>query len=279
MVLPILLGAGKAALPLLGKTAIAGGVIGGVGRLANETIPGLASMTGMDLDSIAAGEKFDLDNPGSYKNDPGDYLRSLISGVSVDQVEDKARQNSIDLINRSLKPSSEYIASGYKNLGLQGPDLTDFTYKEGESTKAAELRAQDAIATLKAAQEARAIGVPVQDLIGINSAAGMRAAVENYRENKKTTERERIREEQLADLAERRASQSGIRAEDIGVQLAQIQAQRDQASAQNNLQLQQLINQNNRLDRQDERNARKDQQALIMMLVQGLNNGLGNLNF
>lgn len=275
MVLPILLGAGKAALPLLGGTALAGGIIGGVGRIANENIPGLASITGMDKDSIAAGERYDLDNPESYKDDPGDYARSLVSGVSVNDIKDKAKKNAIDKINRSLLPIVDRLKSGYKNLGLPGPDPTDFTYKEGESTKAPEFRAQDAIATLRAAEKAKARGVPIQDLIGINSAAGMNAAVEKHLDDKGKTKEGEVRTQQLSDLRDSRAYQAGIRAEQLGLQMAQLQAQQQQAAAQNNLQLQQMINQNNRLDRQDERNTRKDQQALIMMLVQGL----GNLSF
>lgn len=270
-----LLGVGKIAAPLVKETAVLGGLTAGAGALLNQVVPGGREFTGMTLDEIAKGEGYDLDNPESYRNDIGDRLRSIVSGYSVDEVEKRARELAIKNVNDSLKADREYIAKTAADLGLATPDLSQFKYQDGQSTKTAARNTARELERLSTIEQLRESGIPLDVISGTKSAAGATGAAVKYREDQKKTrekeERERIQKE--TERLELRKDQR--RLEDLQIMREKMIDARSQADRNFNLQLQQMTNQNRRLDREDARSARKDQQALYAMLLQGLS----NLNF
>ena len=284
------------------KTAGATTLLGGGGALLSQgvlSIPGARDFFGATAERIAEGEKFNLDNPDSYRNDPFDYFRSLFTGVGVDKVEESARQQSIDKINRTLKPRYERVKTGYENLGLTAPDISEFQYQGNEGTSASDFRSADRLAQLKALKNAKAIGVDITGL-GSASAPAINAAIEEFRDQKAETKRKTLAGE-LADkqkelfTLQREAArdqlassermltqkllssdQNAIRAQELAI----LQAGNQNAARQDNAafrRMQQQYN-NRRLDMEQENINNKNRMQTIATLMQGLQGvaGAGN---
>lgn len=270
-----LMGLGKIAAPLVKETAVLGGLTAGAGALVNQFVPGGRELTGMTLDQIAEGEGYDLDNPESYRNDIGDRLRSIVSGYSVDEVEKRARELAIDKVNRSLKTERDYISRQSEKLGLAKPDLSQFEYQTGQSTKTAANNAANEIARLKELESLLASGVPLDVLSGTTSAGAARGAAVKFNKDEKEKKAQEERDRIKTETRRLELRQDQRRLEELQIMREKMIDARSQADRNFNLQLQQINNQNRRLDREDARSARKDQQALYAMLLQGLS----NLNF
>lgn len=267
-----LLSVGKIAAPLVKETAVLGGIGAAAPALINRFVPGGREFTGMTLDQIAEGEGYDLDNPESYRNDIGDRLRSLVSGYSVDEVEKRARELAIANVNRSLQDKRDFISRQSEKLGLAKPDLSQFEYQTGQSTKTAANNAANEIARLNEVESLLAAGIPLDVLSGTTSAGAAQGAAVKYNKGEKETkaqqERDRVKEE--TQRLELRADQK--RLEDLQLTRQRMIDARSEADRNFNLQLQQINDRNRQLDRQDARSARKDEQALYALLLQSLTN-------
>ena len=287
--IPALTIAGKSLLGLgIGTGATLGAAGVSQGALA---IPGLRNLTGLTKEDIARGETYDLDSPEKYRDDGGDYLRSLFSGVSTDEVKETARQQAISDLNKKYKPAYERAVAGYRTLGLDAPDISNFQYSAdgNEGTAAVEFRAQDSLARLKALQDAQASGL-IDNLAQYRNASpsAIQAAVVQGRKDEAEANRKKIRGENLADAARIRAQslEDALRAErradkraadQMALQLAQLSSS-DKISAIREARAdRQLDYQNRRLDLEDARANRMDQQRMILMLVKGLQQGVGAL--
>lgn len=282
------------ALTLAGKTLLGLGA-GGLGAAAASqgvlSIPGARNLFRLTKEDIARGETYDLDSPEKYRDDGGDYLRSLFSGVSTDDVKETAKKQAISDLNKAYKPAYERAVAGYNTLDLDAPDISNFQYAAdgNEGTSAVKFRAEDSLKRLQALQDAQATGL-IDNLEQYRNASpsAIRAAVVQGREDKaeaqrlkllgeSRTEAARLRAEALQDAyrAEGRADKRA--ADQMALQLAQLSSG-DKISAIREARAdRQLDYQNRRLDLEDARTNRMDQQRMILMLVKGLQQGVGAL--
>ena len=281
VLIPLALGAAKLGL---GTTAAVGGtgLLGAGLSRAALSIPGARNLLGATADQIAQGEDYDLNNPDSYRDDGGDYLRSLFSGVSTDAVKAKAKQQAIRKINQSLEDPYARVRTGYKALGLTAPDISEFQYNEqtGENTAAATYRAGDRIKQLQALQDADALGVDITGL-GNASTSKINAAVRQFNKDEVEADRLKLLGEQQAAQFQQNARADRIRNEErtdrLTQQLAQQKINTLQLQNQNAQALRSSQLDNRRLDLQEmqtnlenARTARKDQQLALLTIMQGL---------
>lgn len=253
---------------LAGAGILSGGAL--ATKAAIDLIPGLKETIGYTPEAIAKSESYDLNKPDSYKNDIGDYLRAIGTGISVDEVKKAAKQQSIDNVNESLRKGIKKIQQGYSSLGYKDRIPTNLGYREGEGTVEASLRVQDELAKLNSLQNLKADypDLAVDGLLG-KSSYELDAAGEKFRKNQ-------------FDSPEARARRTEERGESryLDLQEAQLAQRRfDQMQAQNNFQLQmdQMGLNNRRLDMQDARAERKDKREMLGLLLQGLGNVQSNL--
>jgi len=254
--LPFLTAAGMGLLKLGGTTAAVGGTGAAISQGAL-SIPGARNLLGMTAKDIAKGENYDLNDPSSYRDDIGDYLRSIFTGVSTDQVKEAAKQQAIKKVNQGQKDVYDRVRTGYEKLNLKAPDISEFQYQGTEGTAAAGFRANDRLRQLQALQAANAAGVDISGL-GNSSVSEIQNAQRAFQKNEAETERLKIRNEAKADLLEQQLRQDKI----------------NEANRQREfkiLQMQNALN-NRRLDIQESRDYRKDRQMAIMQIMQGFAN-------
>ena len=271
MVLPLVTAAGMGLLKLGGATA----AVGGTGAAISQgvlSIPGARNLLGATASDIAKGESYDLNDPSSYRDDIGDHLRSIFTGVSTDQVKEAAKQQSIKRVNQGLKPSYERVRTGYKKLGLEAPDISEFQYKDTEGTDASRFRAEDRLGQLKALQDASASGVNIAGLANASPSA-IRNAITTHQEEKTEANYQRRRGESLADqatiFARQDAKEARLRADTLRQQMRRDKQTEANRAQQFQIQQMQLGLENRRLDMQEARNFRQDRQKAIMQIMQG----------
>lgn len=269
--------AGMGLLKLGGATAAVGGTGAAISQGAL-SIPGARNLFGLTAEDIARGENYDLNDPSTYRDDIGDYLRSIFTGVSTKDVKDKAREQAIKRVNQGLRTRYEAIKTGYETLGLKAPDEKEFQYGRGnnegtETTAAADQRTTQRELQLQALQDAAGSGVDVSGLAN-SSPSAIKNAQRLYLKDEKESEYQKRRGENLADqariFARQDAKEARLRADTLRQQMrrdAQTEANRAQ---QFQIQQMQLGLENRRLDMQEARNFRQDRQKAIMQIVQGL---------
>jgi len=277
MVLPLVTAAGMGLLKLGGATALAGGATAAASQ-GVLSIPGARNLLGATASDIAKGENYDLNDPSNYRDDIGDYLRSVFTGVSTDQVKEAAKQQSIKRVNQGLKPSYERVRTGYKKLGLEAPDISEFQYKGTEGTDASTFRAEDRLGQLKALQDASEAGV---DIAGLSNASpsAIRSAITDHKETKAETlyqKREGERKAEQAEIYARAdAKEARLRADTLAEQMRRDKNTEANRTQQFQIQQMQLGLENRRLDMQEARNFRNDRNKAIMQIVQGMQ-AMGN---
>lgn len=277
MVLPLVTAAGMGLLKLGGATALAGGATAAASQ-GVLSIPGARNLLGATASDIAKGESYDLNDPSSYRDDFGDYLRSVFTGVSTDQVKEAAKQQSIKTVNQGLKPAYERVRTGYKKLGLEAPDISEFQYQGTEGTDASRFRAEDRLGQLQALKDASAAGVNISGLSNASPSA-INNAVRLHQKGEAEADRLRIRNEGLADqatiFARQDAKEARLRADTLAEQMRRDKNTEANRAQQFQIQQMQLGLDNRRLDMQEARNFRNDRQKAIMQIVQGMQ-AMGN---
>ena len=270
--LPLVTAAGMGLLKLGGATAAVGGTTAALSQ-GVLNIPGARNLLGATASDIAKGESYDLNDPSSYRDDIGDYLRSIFTGVSTDQVKEAAKQQAIKRVNQGLKPSYERVRTGYKKLGLEAPDISEFQYKGTEGTDASRFRAEDRLGQLKALQDANAAGVNIAGLANASPSA-INNAVRLHQKREAEADRLKIRNEGLADqariFARQDAKEARLRADTLREQMRRDKQTEANRAQEFQIQQMQLGLENRRLDMQEARNFRNDRHKAIMQIVQGM---------
>ena len=260
---------------LAGAGILSGGAL--ATKAAIDLIPGLKESIGYTPEAIAEGESFNLNKPDSYKDDLGDNLRALRTGISTKQVKDAARQQAIDAVNTSLRTDIKQIKQGYTNLGYKDRMPINLGYREGEGTSEASLRVQDELKKLNSLQNLKASypGLAVDGLLG-KSSYELDAEGERFRKSQKGSPESRA-ERQEGRLLEDRSKEQSRYLDLMEQNLANRQFQ--QSQAQNNFQLQmgQMGMNNRRLDMENARSNRRDQREALALILQGLGNVSNNL--
>ena len=269
--LPLVTAAGMSLLKLGGATAAVGGTTAALSQ-GVLSIPGARNLLGATASDIAKGESYDLNDPSSYRDDINDYLRSLFTGVSTDQVKEAAKQQAIKRVNQGLKPSYERVRTGYKKLGLEAPDISEFQYQGTEGTDASSFRAEDRLGQLKALQDANAAGVDIAGLANASQSA-IRNAITSHREAKTEAlyqKREGERKKEQAEIFARQdAKEARLRADTMRQQIRRDEQAEANRAMEFQIQQMQLGLENRRLDMQEARNFRQDRQKAIMQIMQG----------
>lgn len=270
-------------LPLVGYGAAAlGGTAAATGTAAAISqgvlnIPGARDLLGATADDIAKGENYNLNDPSAYRDDIGDHLRSLFTGISTNDVKNQARAQAIKRVNQSLGTRYDAIKTGYEALGLKAPEKTEFQYGRGnnegtETKEAAGLRATQSELRLKALNDADAMGV---DIVGLSNASvsAIKNAQRLHIKGENETDRLRIRNEGLADqariFARQDAKESRLRADTLRQQMRRDKQTEANRAQQFQIQQMQLGLDNRRLDMQEARNFRNDRQKAIMQIMSG----------
>lgn len=275
--LPLLLAGGK----LVGGLGLTGAGAVGLSQAALQ-IPGARELLGLTQEDIARGETYDLNNPDKYRDDIGDYARSLFSGVSTDQVREAAKNQAITDLNKSFRPAYARVKSGYEALGLQAPDISEFEYNKGtgENTAALSFRSEDRLKQLEALQNANAAGVDISGL-GSASVSTIGRAIEDQRKADLEAERLKLKAEAEDVLNKANLRADGIRQEEradlLGQQIRSQEVNMLQLNNQNAAALRSSQLNNRRLDLQekrqdveDRRTSRRDQQLALMTIMKGL---------
>lgn len=218
----------------------------------------MLSLIGLSADQQAQREASSLNNKNTGFDDwdLGDRFRSLVTGVSKDDVLQRAQQIAADRINenntsligdtrRSLAGTGLESATGlrYKPGQTEAQFLDDLTTDLNRGTAARQYLAQDGSDPSKISADTQ-----VSDLIGLSKTA---------RDNVKNE----TRQQKLADVASERAHASGLVAQ-------QLEAGRDQYNHQFRTQEARLAHQDkqNRLDRALERELGNSSSDLQMQL-------------
>ena len=276
-------------LPLIGygAKALAGTAVAGGGTAAASqgllSIPGARNLFGLTADDIAKGESYDLNDPSTYRDDIGDHLRSFFTGVSTNEVKEKARAQAVKKVNQSLGTRYDAIKTGYESLGLKAPERSEFQYGRGnnegtETTAAAGLRATQRELQLQALQNADATGV---DVTGLSNASpsSIKNAQRLHIKGENEADRQRIRGEALSDqatiFARQDAKEARLRADTLAEQMRRDKNTEANRAQQFQIQQMQLGLENRRLDMQEARNFRNDRHKAIMQIVQGMR-AMGN---
>lgn len=274
-----------AALLAGGKLLTGLALTGGGAALASQgvlSIPGARNLAGLTKEDIARGETYDLNNPDSYRDEIGDYVRSAFSGVSTDEVRETAKAQAIENLNRKFRPAYERVKQGYQDLGLPVPDISEFEYNTatGENTAALGFRADDRLKQLEALQGADAAGVDISGLGGA-SVSTINRAVDVERKDELERERLKLKREAEATLAKANQRADTIRNEErtdlLRQQIRNQELQMLQLNNQNAAAIRSSQLDNRRLDLQEQRqnyenrrNSRKDQQLALMTIMKGL---------
>ena len=276
MVLPLVTAAGMGLLKLGGATA----AVGGTGAAISQgvlSIPGARNLLGATASDIAKGEIYDLNDPSSYRDDIGDHLRSLFTGISTNEVKEKARAQAIKKVNQGLRTRYDAIKTGYETLGLKAPDEKEFQYGRGnnegtETTAAADQRTTQRELQLQALQDAAGSGVDVSGLAN-SSPSAIKNAQRLHLKDEKETEYQRRRGENLADqamiFARQDAKEARLRADTLREQMRRDKQTEANRAQQFQIQQMQLGLENRRLDMQEARNFRNDRQKAIMQIMAG----------
>ena len=226
------------------------------------SVDGVRNLVGLTADDIAKGENFNLNDPSSYRDQIGDYVRSFFTGVSTEKVKEKARDQAIKKVNDKYRASADDIKTRYETLGLSAPDEKQFQYGQGkkEATETADAvgqRVRQSELRLLALEDAAAAGVDISGL-GNLSAPAIKNVQREFQRDQEELSRLKIRNENKADLLEQQMRQDKI----------------NEANRQREFQITQMQNalDNRRLDIQESRDYRKDRQLAIMQIMQGFAN-------
>lgn len=258
---------------------IAAAILGG-GALATrgiiDTVPGLKESLGYTPEKLAETEKFDLNKPEKYKDDFGDTLKFLKTGVPLDDVRKAARQRAINNVNTGIRKDVLRIKQGYKDLNLENQTPGNLSYIEGpngikgESPEATALRVEKELKKLQSLQNIKQYypDLPVGELLGKSSyeidAAGEKFRKTQFDSPEATSKRvEETNNSRYIDTLE--------------AQLAERQLQRTQAQNNFQLQMSQAGLNNRRYDLEAARSERRDKREMLALLLQGLGNVQSNL--
>lgn len=276
-ILPASIAAGKLLAPWLVNAGIGTAAIAAGGNLAG-TIPGVKETFGTDAASVAKGETYDP-TKGLVNIDAGDRLRALVSGTSIESVENAAKTQFLDA--RQTQLTNTGLTQRLSDLGYELPagGALGLQYKDGDSQKAYDLQLLNAESKIASLEQLKAMDVdPTSRGLSLSSSAPAIQAEITRRQREidtitpgstiyQSNLAEKNRLQQIQENDKNRAFERAREDARYGFEREESRADRQQ-----NLQLAMMEGQERKLDRRYQRDAdRRDrQQQSIMMLVKGL---------
>ena len=267
-VIPLVTGAGKALIssaPALAQTGLVTGALGmGIGRGGRAL-----GLPGTSVEDIAGGETYSLEKDKVTSVGLDDSIRNFFLGTSQEEINEAAKKEAIDQVNRRTKGDRLALLERSQSLGgtLTGAGLQR---QEGETTEDVRnrlLREGKKLDVLEYQQLNKLPVVPGQSM-----AAAIAAKTADDKASPLSPENRYV--DQLAREQAQRQYQNEVLAYNERKADAQLAFQQEQAALnrKENLQMRMFDRQDARADRQaaDRRADRKDRQALILQMMQGL---------
>ena len=275
-IIPASIAAGKLLAPWLVNAGIGTAAVTGVGNVAG-AIPGVKEIFGTDAASVAKGETYD--GKRLVNIDAGDRLRALVTGTSLQQVEEAAKTQFGDA--RSLQLQNSGLTQRLQELGYEIPEggALGLKYKDGQSKEAFDVQLLNADAKIAKLEELKAQGIdPTTKGLSLSSSAPAIQAEITRRQREidlitpgsaiyESNLNEKNRQQQITENNKNRAFERAREDARYAFERSESRADRQQ-----NLQLATMEGEERKLDRRYQRDAdRRDrQQQSIMMLVKGL---------